>query len=77
MKQLAIVLVSSLMLAAAAVAQMEPPKPAPELKKLDVFAGSWTLDGTMKPGPMGPGGAMTETEQCQWMEGGFLPRLPL
>ncbi len=71
MKQLAIVLVSSLMLAAAAVAQMEPPKPAPELKKLDVFAGSWTLDGTMKPGPMGPGGAMTETEQCQWMEGGF------
>ncbi|MGA2020231.1 MAG: DUF1579 family protein [Candidatus Sulfotelmatobacter sp.] len=71
MKQLAIVLLSALMLAAPAVAQMQPPKPAPELKKLDVFAGSWTLDGTMKPGPMGPGGSMTETEQCQWMEGGF------
>ena len=71
MKQLAIVLLSALMLAAPAVAQMQPPKPAPELKKLDVFAGSWTLDGTMKPGPMGPGGSMTETEQCQWMDGGF------
>jgi hypothetical protein len=71
MKQLAIVLLSALMLAAPAVAQVQPPKPAPELKKLDVFAGSWTLDGTMKPGPMGPGGSMTETEQCQWMEGGF------
>jgi hypothetical protein len=71
MKQLAIVLLSALMLAAPAVAQVQPPKPAPELKKLDVFAGSWTLDGTMKPGPMGPGGSMTETEQCQWMDGGF------
>jgi hypothetical protein len=71
MKQLAMVLFSALMLAAPAVAQMEPPKPAAELKKLDVFAGSWTLDGTMKPGAMGPGGSMTETEQCQWMEGGF------
>ncbi|MFZ0419735.1 MAG: DUF1579 family protein [Candidatus Sulfotelmatobacter sp.] len=71
MKQLAIVLLSALMLAAPAVAQMQPPNPAPELKKLDVFVGSWTLDGTMKPGAMGPGGSMTETEQCQWMEGGF------
>lgn len=54
-----------------AMAQTEPPKPAPELKKLDVFAGSWTLDGNMKPGAMGPGGSMTENEKCEWMEGGF------
>ncbi len=57
--------------AAAATAQMQPPKPAPELKKLDVFVGSWTLDGTMKPGTMGPGGTMTENEKCEWMEGDF------
>jgi Protein of unknown function (DUF1579) len=52
-------------------AQMEMPKPGPELKKLDMFAGSWTLEGDMKPGPMGPGGKMTETEHCKWMDGGF------
>jgi hypothetical protein len=52
-------------------AQMEMPKPTPELKKLDLFAGSWNMSGEMKPGPMGPGGTMTETETCKWMEGEF------
>ena len=36
-----------------------------------MFAGSWTLDGDMKPSAMGPGGKMTENEKCEWMEGGF------
>lgn len=54
-----------------AQAQMEPPKPAPELKNLDYFAGNWTLEGNIKPGQMGPGGAMTETEKNHWMEGDF------
>jgi len=57
--------------AASALAQMEAPKPTPEHKKLDVFAGSWTLEGDMKPGPMGSGGTMTESEKCEWMEGNF------
>ena len=52
-------------------AQMPTPKPAPELKKLDYFLGTWTLEGDMKPGPMGPGGKMTETERTEWMDGGF------
>lgn len=52
-------------------AQMPTPKPAPELKKLDYFLGTWTLEGDMKPGPMGPGGKMTETERSEWMDGGF------
>lgn len=52
-------------------AQMEAPKPGPEVKKLDYFAGTWTLDGDMKPGPMGPGGKMTMTEHNEWMDGGF------
>ncbi len=60
-----------LLLGAAAMAQNEPPKPGPEVKKLDVFVGSWTLDGNMKPGMMGPGGSMTENEKCEWMDGGF------
>jgi hypothetical protein len=54
-----------------AMAQMQPPKPGPELKKLDFFTGTWTLDGNMKPGMMGPGGSTAESDKCEWMEGGF------
>jgi hypothetical protein len=64
------ILAAALILAAAAMAQ-DAPKPAPELKKLDVFVGTWALDGTMKPGMMGPGGTMTENEKCEWMDGSF------
>jgi hypothetical protein len=71
MKRLAMTLTAIIVVAAAAKAQMEMPKPSPEHKKMDVFVGSWTLDGDMKPGPMGPGGKMTENEKCEWMEGGF------
>lgn len=71
MKTTGMILAAWLVLAAAALAQMEMPKPGPEHKKLDAFAGTWTLDGDMKPGPMGPGGKVTESEKCEWMEGGF------
>ncbi len=71
MKTIAIISAVWLALAVAATAQMDLPKPGPEQKKLDMFAGAWTLDGDMKPGPMGPGGKMTENEKCEWMEGGF------
>jgi len=71
MKTLTMLSATWLLLAAASLAQTEMPKPGPEHKKLDAFAGSWTLDGDMKAGPMGPGGKMTETEKCDWMEGGF------
>ena len=49
----------------------EMPKPAPELKKLDYFAGNWKVEGEMKPGPMGPGGKMSGTDAWGWMEGNF------
>ena len=71
MTRTGIILAALLVCTTAAMAQMEAPKPAPELKKLDVFIGTWTLDGDMKPGPMGPGGKMTENEKCEGMEGGF------
>jgi Protein of unknown function (DUF1579) len=71
MKRARLTLMAALVLAGMATAQMEVPKPGPELKKLDVFVGTWTLDGTMKPGMMGPGGSMTENEKCEWMEGSF------
>ena len=64
-------LLAVLFLAVAAVAQMPMPKPAPELAKLDYFAGNWISDGDLKPGPMGPGGKMTAEDQVQWMDGKF------
>ena len=35
-----------------------PPKPAPEMKQLDIFLGNWKCDGSMKKSPMGPERAM-------------------
>jgi hypothetical protein len=53
-------------------AQAAPPtKPGPEQKRLGYFVGKWTTEGDAKPGPMGPGGRITSTDDCQWFEGGF------
>jgi len=52
-------------------AQMPMPKPAPEVSKLDYLAGDWISEGDMKPGPMGPGGKITSTDQVKWMDGKF------
>ena len=48
-----------------------PPKPGPETKKLEVFAGKWKGEAEMKPGPWGPGGKMTSEQDCTWFDGGF------
>src|SRR5271168_2941743 len=71
MKRAGMILAAALAMAATAMAQAGAPKPASELKKLDLFVGSWILDGTMKPGMMGSGGTMTENQKCEWMDGGF------
>ncbi|MBZ5679906.1 MAG: DUF1579 domain-containing protein [Acidobacteriia bacterium] len=71
MKRTGMISAAWLMLAVAALAQMEMPKPGPEHKKLDMLAGSWTLEGDVKPNPMGPGGKMSEIEKCEWMDGNF------
>ena len=49
----------------------EAPKPGPEVKKLEPFAGKWKGEADMKPGPWGPGGKMTSESECTWFEGGF------
>ena len=66
-----IMFLTFLLAAVSAQSQMPAPKPGPELKKLDYFVGTWTMDGDLKPGPMGPGGKMTGTERIEWMDGGF------
>ena len=64
-------LLGILLLATTAFAQMEIPKPGPEVKKLNYFVGHWTSEGDMKPGPMGPGGKFTLQENSEWMDGGY------
>jgi Protein of unknown function (DUF1579) len=68
----AIALVAIFVCAALAAAQGPPaPTPAPELKKLDYFAGAWKSEGELKPGPMGPGGKFSEVTHSEWMPGHF------
>lgn len=71
MKRAGMILAVGLAFAAGALAQESAPKPAPEHKKLEILAGSWALEGDVKPNPMGPGGKMSENEKCEWMEGDF------
>jgi len=54
------------------VAQAPPaPKPGPEHARLGYFVGKWTGEGDVKPGPMGPGGKMTSSDDCQWFDGRY------
>jgi hypothetical protein len=66
-----LVLMAAILVVVASSARSQTPAPAPELKKLDYFAGKWKMEGEVKPGPMGPGGKMTMTEEDSWMEGNF------
>ena len=59
------------LMSAAAFAQMGPPTPAPELKKLDYFTGDWTIAATIGSGPWGAGGKFTATGTGEWLKGGF------
>ena len=71
MKWTGIIFAAWLVLASTGLAQEKMPTPGPEHKKLDMFVGSWTLDGDIKPNSMGPGGKLVENEKCEWMDGGF------
>jgi len=63
--------VTILLAIAASAGGQEAPKPAPELRRLDYFVGTWAAEGEIKPGPMGSGGKFTGTNRVQWMDGGF------
>lgn len=71
MRRTGFILIAGLIFATIAWAQESMPKPAPEHKKLEALAGSWTIEGDVKPNPMGPGGKMSEDEKCELMDGGF------
>jgi hypothetical protein len=46
-------------------------KPAAEMSNLKWFDGNWTCEGTIPPGPMGPGGKMTSSVKSHVDLGGF------
>ncbi len=52
-------------------AQASAPQPSPELKKLDYFVGTWTLEGDFKAGAMGLAEKVTGSDRYEWMDGGF------
>lgn len=66
-----IVITLTLLFAANVWAQMTPPKPGPEVKKLDYFVGTWTTEGTIAAGPWGQGGKFSGTDTMEWMPGNF------
>jgi hypothetical protein len=61
----------SMLLGVVTIAADEPPVPEPtdEHRALGMWIGSWSGSGEMKPGPFGPGGAMTWNEECEWFHG--------
>jgi hypothetical protein len=72
MKRFTIVLAMFTVSVGILVAQApEMPKPGPEHERLRAFAGNWTFEGEVKPGPMGPGGKLTGTDRIQWLPGNF------
>jgi hypothetical protein len=72
MNRVSAIVIATLLLIATVFAQPPAtPKPGPEVKKLDYYVGSWTSEGDVKPGPMGPGGKITVSEDSKWMDGGF------
>jgi hypothetical protein len=59
-----------LVLSFAAQAQV-PGQPGPEHKKLEVWAGNWTIQGEAKNNPSGPTYKVNWTMQGEWLPGGF------
>ncbi len=57
--------------ATAMQAQAPAPMPNPEVKKLHVYVGHWTVEGELKPGPWGPGVKISQTYDGQMAIGGF------
>jgi hypothetical protein len=73
MRRLAVVVAVCSIHVGAVIAQKPEglPKPGPEHQRLAAFVGNWTIEGDMKPGPMGAGGKMTGTDRIDWVPGNF------
>jgi hypothetical protein len=59
------------MLAGGTAFAQTSPAPGSEVGKLGYFAGDWTSEATIAPGPWGPGGKFTRTDHAEWMKGSY------
>ena len=66
-----LVAAAALMVAGAQPAAQTMPKPAPEMKSLAFFNGTWTCKGKAEKTPMTPEGALSGTVQIKNDLGGF------
>jgi predicted ester cyclase/ketosteroid isomerase-like protein len=64
------VCIAILVFSVAARAQVSG-QPGPEQKKLEVWAGTWTIQGEGKDGPLGPTYKFDWTLEGSWLQGGF------
>ena len=71
MKNFGMICAAWLALTAAALAQMDMPKPGPEHKKLEYFVGKWTGEGEIKANGYVPAGKTVSTETATLGPGGF------
>jgi hypothetical protein len=64
----------AVMAANVALAQGPPPMPkaGPEQQRLHYFVGQWKHEGDMKPGPFGPAGKFSSTEDARMLGDFFL-----
>lgn len=56
--------------AAPALAQ-EAMQRGPQHERLAYFVGDWQFEGRAMDSPMGPGGPLSGTDDCEWFEGRF------
>ncbi len=68
---LVVILLYAIAVPVVAQAPAGPPKPGPEVQKLDYFTGVWKITGEMKPSPFGPGGKFDMSEKNTWFAGRF------
>lgn len=66
----AFLILSLVLLTASAWAQMGG-APGAEVKKVDYFAGSWSVEGAIAQGPWGAGGKFSATGTAEWLPGNF------
>ncbi|HKM83006.1 MAG TPA: hypothetical protein VJY15_18870 [Candidatus Acidoferrum sp.] len=60
-----------LMFVPLAAGQTSTPKPAPELKKWNIWVGDWSTTGTAKDTPTGPEYKVNWHTRCHWILDGF------
>jgi hypothetical protein len=68
---LRIILVAALVLFTVSAWAQTAPGPGSEVKKLDYFVGTWTVEGTIGQGPWGAGGKFSSTDTTEWIPGNF------